>query len=100
MKTSSKIQSLIVRHLMKHGSIQIRLPDGVLVEIGITQEDIQGKYTIKDDYCWVLASQEDRSVGFDSEYNMAIQFDTCSKLVVLDDNIVQDGATYRRLEVV
>lgn len=55
--TKNKIQSLIVEHLLKHGQIELVLPDGVTLEIGLTQENQDGKLTIKDDYCWVIASQ-------------------------------------------
>ena len=37
--SKNKIQSMIVEHLMKHGHIQLLLPDNMTLEIGITQEN-------------------------------------------------------------
>ena len=56
MKTN-KIQALLINHLLKHGHIQLRLPDGVLLEIGITEENENGKIQKSDEYCWVIAKK-------------------------------------------
>lgn len=97
-KTSSKIQSLIVRHLLKHGSIEIKLPDGVILQIGITQEAVNGTKKVKDNYCWVATSKDKRSIVMDSEYFMNLQFQ--DDLIVVDDKFLEDGEVIRRLEVV
>lgn len=85
---------------MKHGSLEIKLPDDVLIKIGVTQEDKKGVTKIKDDYCWVITSRDKRSIVMDSEYCMNLQFEDDSKLVVVDDKIFENGENYRRLEVV
>ena len=37
--STSRIQSSIIKHLEKYGTIQINLPDDFVIEIGITNED-------------------------------------------------------------
>lgn len=98
--TKNKIQSLIVEHLLKHGQIELVLPDGVTLEIGLTQENQDGKLTIKDDYCWVIASQGGRATSLDS-YNMGLRFSNDDKILVFDDKFTdQNGDQVRRLDVV
>lgn len=98
--TKNKIQSLIVEHLLKHGQIELVLPDGVTLEIGLTQENQDGKLTIKDDYCWVIASQGGRATSLDS-YNMGLRFTDDEKIIVFDDSFTdQTGENVRRLDVV
>jgi len=98
--TKNKIQSLIVEHLLKHGQIELVLPDGVTLEIGLTQENQDGKLTIQDDYCWVIASQGGRATSIDS-YNMGLRFTDKENILVFEDKFVdQDGEQVRRLDVV
>lgn len=98
--TKSKIQSLIVEHLLKHGQIELVLPDGVTLEIGLTQENKDGKLTIHDDYCWVIASQGGRATSIDS-YNMGLRFADKDNIIVFEDKFVDyDGEQVRRLDVV
>lgn len=98
--TKNKIQSLIVEHLLKHGQIDLILPDGVKLEIGLTQESKNGELEIKDDYCWVIASQGGRATSLDA-YNMGLRFSDNQDIIVLDDQFVdQDGQRVRRLDVV
>jgi hypothetical protein len=96
----NKIQAMLVEHLMKYGSIEILLPDSVKVEIGLTQENQNGKLIVKENYCWVIASRENRSTSLDA-YNMGLRFSDDDKMIVLDDNFIdQNGENVRRLDVV
>lgn len=98
--TKNKIQSLLVEHLLKHGQIELVLPDGVTLEIGLTQENKNGEITIKDDYCWVIASQGGRATSLDA-YNMGLRFAADEKIIVFDEKFTdQDGEQVRRLDVV
>ncbi len=98
--SKKKIQSMIVEHLMKHGQIQLLLPDNVTLEIGITQENQTGKFIKRDDYCWVMASQNDRTACIDS-FNLGLRFaDDKNNLILEDSFINQDGEQVRRLDVV
>jgi hypothetical protein len=96
---SNKIQSLLINHLLKHGHIQLRLPDNVVLEIGITEEDKYGNYKKTEDYCWVIAQKENRAACIDS-YNLGIRFDDEEKALVLEDSFVDsDGNSIRALNV-
>ena len=100
MNSNSKIQSLLVTHLLKHGQIEIKLPDGVILEIGVTQENENGRLEKKDDYCWVIASRNTRSAALDS-YNMGLRFEDAENILVLEDRFVDNNGEYvRRLDVV
>ena len=73
MDKKNKIQALLVEHLLKHGQIQLLLPDGVTLEIGVTQENNEGDLIPIEDYCWVIATHKDRSACLDP-YNMGLRF--------------------------
>lgn len=96
----NKIQSLIVEHLLKHGQIELMLPDNVTLEIGITQENQTGKFVKKDNYCWVMASQNNRTACIDS-FNLGLRFTDENNALILEDSFInQDGEHVRRLDVV
>ena len=100
MSSKGKIQHLIVDYLLKYGQIELALPDGVVLEIGVTQEDETGGFIVKDDYCWVSATHKDRSASLDP-YNLGIRFTGNNKNLVLEDKFVdQDGLEVTRLDVV
>lgn len=98
--SKNKIQSLLVNHLLKHGQIELLLPDGMTVEIGITQENNDGKLVVKKNYCWVIASKEDREASLDS-FNMGLRFADDKDIILFDDRYVdQNGEPVRKVEVV
>lgn len=99
MKTS-KIQSMLISHLTKYGTIQLKLPDNMMVEIGITAENTQGDVEKIKDYCWVIAKRENKVTCIDS-YNLGIRFNDEEKNIVLEDSFTDcDGITVRQLSVV
>lgn len=53
----SKIQELVIKHLLSNGELQILLPDGLTLDIGITQEGKDGGLHKVKDYCWVIAQR-------------------------------------------
>lgn len=98
--TKNKIQSLLVEHLMKHGQIELILPDGMKVEIGVTQENKYGELKIKDDYCWVITSQHGRQASIDA-YNLGLKFADDQQALVLEEKFIDsNGEPIRRLDVV
>lgn len=98
--SKNKIQALLISHLSKHGHIDLLLPDGMVLEIGIDQEGIDGNLKKQDDYCWVIASQNNRATSIDA-YNLGLRFeDDDSKLVFEDRFIDNAGEKVRRLDVV
>ena len=72
MGKKKRIQSLINNYLDQFGTIDILLPDGVELEIGITQEGKRGAEK-HPDYCWVVTSREDRTMSLD-KYSMMMTF--------------------------
>ena len=80
MSSKNSIQSLINTYLERHGSIDILLPDGVGLEIGITQEGKHGLEKLHD-YCWVVTKREDRSTVID-KYSMSMFFEDSAKCIV------------------
>jgi len=98
--SKNKIQSLLVSHLLKHGQIELLLPDGVILEIGITQEGKDGEIVKKDDYCWVITSRNDRSANIDS-YNLGLRFNDGENILVLEDSFTdKNGEPVRRVDVI
>lgn len=89
MAKSSKIQSLIINHLQKFGSLDIKLPDGMDLEIGITEQTKKGEVK-SDDYCWALIKRDDRTTALD-RYSLWCQFEQPTRKIV--DNI-EKGILY------
>jgi len=84
MTRKDKIQCLLINYLLDHGSIALNLPDSMQVEIGITQEGKDGHYVKKNNYCWVVASKEDKWVEMDS-YNLGLNFGERDGIILVDD---------------
>ena len=98
MKTN-RIQALLINHLTKYGTIQLALPDNMVLEIGITAETDHGVEKI-DDYCWVITKRDNKVACIDS-YNLGIRFNDEDKNIVLDDSFTDsDGMQVRQLSVV
>lgn len=96
---AKKIQALLTNHLLKCGSIELLLPDGVTVEIGITKEGKHGT-EIANDYCFVKASRDSNATLLDT-YNVGLQYaDDHKSLICLDTSIDDKGRQIKRLEIV
>ena len=96
----SKLQSLLITQLTKHGSIKLGLPDSVTVEIGINQLDSNGDFVNTEDYCWVIASRDDRMAILDS-YNLGVRFaDEKDTFIFEDEFVTSEGEKVKRLDVV
>lgn len=92
---AKRIQHLLVTHLMKCGQIQLRLPDGVILEIGITQEGKHGT-EITDDYCFVKASREKNFALLDT-YNVQLQ---CASDDICTETLTdEEGEVLQRVEI-
>lgn len=100
MNTPRKLQSLLIRQLLEKGTVQLILPDGVQLEIGITQEDQFGDSQKSDDYCYVVAKRQGRSIMLDS-YNLGLQYEDEKNTIVLEDEALgNDGQLLRSLDIV
>lgn len=96
----NKLQALLITHLQKHGSVKLQLPDGMVLEIGVNQVDKDGELVKVDDYCWVMASRDDRMAILD-QYNLGVRFADSNKALVFEDSYVDsEGHKLRRLDVV
>jgi hypothetical protein len=97
---ASKLQYLLIKQLLAKGSVELILPDGVKVEIGITQEDQFGETRKTDDYCYVVASRNDKSVMLDS-FNLGLQYSPEKDTIICEDELTDDdGRLLRSLDVV
>lgn len=95
-----KLQYLLISELLNRGSVEIALPDGITLEIGILQEDETGKLKKADDYCYVVATRRDKSTLLDS-FNLGIQFEPEDDTIVCEDERLDpDGKLIRTLDVV
>ena len=98
---ASKLLFLIIHQLIERGYVSLMLPDGVTLEIGITQEDQYGDLKKVEDYCYVVATSKDgRSTMLDS-YNLGLQFQDGDDTIICEDRVLDDNGTLvRTLDVV
>jgi hypothetical protein len=95
-----KIQSMFIKQLFKEGFVELVLPTGMKLEVGVVNEGKNGDFEIQDDYCWIIASQEDRSVSIDN-YTFGLRFsEDPNKMICSEDTINYDGEKTRIFEVV
>lgn len=97
--TREKIQRLFVDYLLKEGAVELTLPNGMVLEVGVTQENRYGDLEIIPDYCWVVASQRNRSVSIDS-YNLGIRYPGDKEMVCEHSIESADGTSINVLDVV
>jgi hypothetical protein len=89
MTRKDKIQYLLISYLLKHGSIKLKLPDGIDLEIGITQEGRNGKLVKARDYCYVVTQRNDKLVELDS-YNLGLNFIDEDGIILIDEDEVDE----------
>lgn len=95
-----RLQYLVIKELLETGSVELILPDGVVLEIGIVQEDEDGDLHKTDDYCYVVATRQNKSTMLDS-YNLGLAFEPDNTTIIHEDDTVGiDGKTIRTLDVV
>jgi hypothetical protein len=94
----TKVQEYFLKYLLEEGFVKLLLPNNMVLEVGITQENRYGDLEKIEDYCWVIASQMERSVSIDS-YNLALR---CNKdnIVCEQNSFNQDGDSIKILEVI
>ena len=80
----NRVQFILNEYLETHGKIDLQLPDGVGLEIGITQEGPLGSER-RGDYCWVTASRDDRSTMLD-RYSMCAHFDDPKRTILAEQD--------------
>ena len=96
---AQKLQYLLISQLLDHGTVELLLPDGMTLEIGIVQED-KGRLVKSDDYCYVVASRDAESALIDS-YGIGLEFETDEMTIMYNDEILdEEGRHIRRFDVV
>lgn len=99
MNRANRIQQLLVKHLLENGHIELLLPDGMVLEVGTVQEDEKGNMKKVDDYCWILATQKNRTIGMDS-YNLDLRYEEESDKILLEETVLDNGKLVRVLQAV
>lgn len=97
---SLKLQSLLITQLLKEGSVELILPDGIKLEIGITQEDKFGNKEKADDYCYVVANRDGKSFLLDSHVLGLLYEDEKDTIVFEDKALGNGGVPLNSLEIV
>lgn len=96
----NKLQYLLIKQLLKEGTVELLLPDGITLEIGITQEDKYGEIKKADNYCYVVASRDGKSILLDT-YNLGLRFEDEKDILIYEDaDLNDDGVVVRSLDVV
>lgn len=96
MNKAKKIQYLLVSHLLEEGQIQLNLPGGMVLELGVVQEGKEGRLEKVKDYCWLIANQKDRTITMDS-YNLGLQYSEKSGKIMVEDNKIDDSGESIRI---
>lgn len=94
----TKVQEYFVRHLLQEGFIKLLLPNDMVLEVGITQENKHGDLEKTSNYCWVIASQQNRSVAIDA-YNLAVRCES-DNIICEQNSFDQNGDSIKILEVI
>lgn len=94
----TKVQEYFLNHLLQEGFVKLVLPNNMILEVGITQENKYGDLEKTEDYCWIIASQMDRSVSIDS-YNLALRCNT-DNIVCEQNSFDKNGDSIKILEVI
>jgi hypothetical protein len=99
MTRKDKLQHLLISHLLEEGHVTLKLPDGMVLEVGILKEGRDGDLHKIDNYCWLIASQKDREVSIDS-YNLGLKFSDDTSKIIFEDAVEEDGCNVRTFSVV
>jgi len=93
----NRLQYVLITQLLQEGEVELILPDGMELRVGITQEGKHGP-EFTDDYCWITASQGDRSISMDS-YNLNLEFPH-NKIMCENDFEDDEGQEMTVVEVI
>lgn len=97
--TGGKVQQMFVDLLMRDGAVELALPNGVVLEVGITQENRYGELEKVSDYCWVVASHKHRSISID-KYNLGIRYTGDKNMICEYSMQSADGVNINILDLV
>lgn len=95
-----KLQCLLIKELLENGSVELILPDGITLEVGILQKDKFGNVSKADGYCYVVATRAGKTTLLDS-YNLGVQYEPESDTIIFEDEITDDnGKVVKTLDVI
>lgn len=99
--TKNKVQEVFINHLLREGHVQLLLPNNMILEVGITQENRYGDLEKDPNYCWLIASQNGREVSID-EYNLGLRFEDKKdeKMICEHQSVSQSGESIKILDVI
>lgn len=83
MTKKDKLQHLIITSLLKDGQIEVQLPDGITLQVGITKEGKDGQKVKDPGYCWVNTCQDDRTAFIDT-YNLSLRYPDHDNIIFVD----------------
>lgn len=96
----NKVQETFVNYLLQEGQLELTLPNNMVLEVGITQENRYGDLEKYPDYCWVIASQNGRSVSID-EYNLGLRYEEKNDKFICEHNLTnEDGFNVKVFDVI
>jgi hypothetical protein len=96
----NKVQQTFITCLLEEGHVQLNLPNDMVLEVGITQENKNGDLEKIPNYCWVIASQKGRSVSID-EYNLGLRYqDEKDRLICEHETVSNEGENIKILDVI
>ncbi len=101
MSMSKKnIQTLLIKQLIEDGQVRLVLPDGIILEIGVNQEDKDGNVVnCIEDYCYVVVRRDNVAFLLDS-YNAGLQFVERKDTMLIEDMTTgDDGQAVKCLEI-
>jgi len=96
---TNKLQYLLIKQLLETGKVQLLLPDGMTLEIGVVQEDKYGDLVKTDDYCYIVATCDDRSTMIDS-YNLSLEFKDRLNIIYEGTDVCDNGDIVKYMDVV
>lgn len=96
----NKVQEAFVNYLLQEGQLELVLPNGTTLEVGITQENMYGDLEKQPDYCWIIASQNGRAVSID-KYNLGLRYEEKNDKFICEHNLTnEDGFNVKIFDVI
>ncbi len=97
--TKNRVQEMFIKHLLQEGQVELLLPNNMILEVGITQENKNGDLEKVPNYCWVIASQNGRAVSID-EYNLGLRYEDKNKMICEHQSVSDCGENITIFDVI
>lgn len=94
----AKIQALVVEHLLSGQELNITLPTGFEIELGLSNS-FRRAQKLQEDYCYVKVSNGDRNIFMDT-FNQALEYKSNDgKIVFVEDNRSDSQVLFSKIEI-